>query len=76
MHRWSTLLRQLHCATSPFVVATRSITIGCDSAVVLHADADTRHKSFSCLFGLFFDIFPHNLVALSEDEGDECYSNE
>jgi hypothetical protein len=69
------LFHRLHRATSPLFVATRSVTSGCDSAVILHANADTRHKPFSCLFSLFFDVLPHNLVALSEDEGDECYTN-
>lgn len=41
----------------------------------MHANADTRHEPLSCLFSLFFDVLPHDLVALLKDEGDECYTN-
>lgn len=71
----SILCPRLHCTTPPLVIAARSVAISCDSAVILHANTDSRHEPFCCLFRLFFDVLPHDLVTLLKDESDERHTN-
>lgn len=52
-----------------------SIAVAIDSAIVLHADADTGHQSFSRLLSLLFDVLPHDLVASPEHESYKSNAN-
>lgn len=66
----------LHRSSPPlFFVGVRCDAIRSNSAVLLYANTHTRHQSFPCTLGIFFNILPHYLVASSEHKSHKCNSN-